>query len=256
MLYWFVGTAIMSIIINMNRNFANYYNVVASIVNVVIGLCVFVLLFAFKKCITKFSIKSLMSGLFVYGLPIIIFCFYHISISIKWILTEGFPSTVEQFRCSFLVIVIYYISVAFSEEIVFRSSFLNYLLPSSSKKYKIKVIFACVYSGFLFGVSHLISLFSEPEKEKNIVILTAVLGSFIGYAFSGIFLKTKNIIVTMFLHFLWDITTYCNCIMIEDKYRYGGSYNFIHYQIPIVIIMFATVTFILCRSKEEELALD
>ena len=256
MLYWFAGTAIMSIFMNVNRKFADHYNEVASVVNVVIGFVVFILLFVFKKCITKFSVKSLISGLLVYGLPITIFCFYHIIISLKWILIEGFPSTVEQFRNSFFIIVIYYISVAFSEEIVFRSGFLEYLLPSSSSKYRLKVIFTCVYSGFLFGISHFISLFSEPEKGLDIIILTVVLGSCIGYVFSVIFLKTKNIVVTMLLHFLWDITTYCNSIMIEDKYRYGGSYNFIHYQIPIIIIMTAMVTFILCRSKVEELALN
>ena len=82
-----------------------------------------------------------------------------------------------------------------------------------------------------------------------------VYGCLIGFVYTVIYIKTKNIFVTMTLHFLWDITSEWNAMMIYQKFRNGGEYSFLSRQIPIIILMTIIAGVILWRSKSEDLSL-
>lgn len=187
-LYCIAGTLLMSIIMNINHKFADYYYAVASVVNIVIGLIVIALLWLFKKRITKVSFKSFTYGLFVYGLPLMLFYIYHIFTSVKWIFTEGTDYCQEQFKSMLLIIGVYYLTVGFAEEMVFRSGFLTYLLSSNNQYSKARVAIACMYSAILFGAVHLMSLFTEPEKGVSKIVITVILGTLIGYVYGKMFM--------------------------------------------------------------------
>ncbi|MDE6312717.1 MAG: CPBP family intramembrane metalloprotease [Lachnospiraceae bacterium] len=141
-------------------------------------------------------------------------------------------------------------TTAAAEEIVFRCGMLNFLLMGNDNVTKKKEVFVCIYSGLLFGIMHLPNIFID---SLDTVLWTILLGSFIGYVYGIIFLKTKNLPAVVILHAVWDFTAFCNGAMIREKYRFSGSYNFMHYQIPIILIMVIIMTMVLYKSKKEEL---
>lgn len=55
------------------------------------------------------------------------------------------------------------------------------------------------------------------------------------------------------MHFLWDFSEYINHMMIIEKYRYSGSYNFLLRQIPVIIIMMIIAIAILLKNDEKKL---
>lgn len=253
-LYLIVGLIMYSAIIKIKADWISLDEVINIIINLVIGTMVLVLLIYCKKHITQLNLKSLFYGLFVYGLPFMIFYACNIITSISWIYIEA-PYHIEiQFEKMILRSVIYYLSVVFCEELVFRAGFINYLLPQKNYKTKNKMFYACIVSSLSFGAVHFVSILTEPEKSFDVILRIVILGVLIGYIFAVIYIKTKNIISVMILHFLWDITVFLNNIMINHKhYVTGESYNFWIYQIIIILLMFCYINLIFYKSKAEEL---
>ena len=63
------------------------------------------------------------------------------------------------------------------------------------------------------------------------------------------FLGTKSIGAIITLHFLWDFADFMNHMMIVERYRYGGSYNALVLQIPVLIVMLVIAVF--CMYKRQ-----
>lgn len=99
------------------------------------------------------------------------------------------------------------------------------------------------------------NLFTDPETEMKLKIYTIVYGCLIGFIYTVLYLKTKNLLVPITLHFAWDITTEWNAMMIHQKFRYGGEYSFLSRQIPIIILMTINAGIILWKTKSEDLTL-
>lgn len=64
-----------------------------------------------------------------------------------------------------------------------------------------------------------------------------------------IFLRTKSVGAVITLHFLWDFADFMNHMMIVERYRYGGSYNALALQIPVLIVMLVIAVF--CMYKRQ-----
>lgn len=253
LLYCLVPTIINSIIVNCNEKwFLNHYELAESIVNICIFTVTLLILLHFKGNFGKINLKSFIQGL-VYSLPIVLFCIYFSVEAIKWIFFDKRALYTPSIVPAFWINVFWYITVGLSEEMVFRCGFLNYLLDKNHENTKKRECFACIYSAFLFGIMHFMGYF--VDMELRIALYTVGVACLIGYIFAVIFLKTKNLAVVMVLHFAWNLTTYCNGKMIIEKYRYGGSYNFYHYQVPVLIVMSVVATVLLYKSGTEELSL-
>lgn len=251
LLYCVVFTIIMSIIINCNEWFLNYYELAESIVNMCVFIVTLLVVLHFKGNMGKFTLKSFMQGL-IYSLPVVLFCIYFSLEAIKWIF---FDRRDLYTVAVFWIQVFYYITVGIAEEMVFRCAFLNYLLGKCHGSTKKREVFACAYSAFLFGIMHFMGYFTVPDMGLRIALYTVGCACLIGYIFAVLFLKTKNLAVVIFLHFAWNFTTYCNAEMIMEKYKYSGSYNFYHYQVPVLIVMAVIVTGLLYKSRADELSL-
>ena len=59
-----------------------------------------------------------------------------------------------------------------------------------------------------------------------------------------IFLRTKSVGAVITLHFLWDFADFMNHMMIVERYRYGGSFNALALQIPVLIVMLVIAVFV------------
>lgn len=254
LMYGIYGTLIMSAIININQELVNSYELAASFVNIVIAITTMVILLFVRGNFGKFTFKSYVYGLGIYALPMVLFMLYYCFQAVKWIFFEHLALYPSQIRNIFCTSLFYCITVGIVEELVFRCGILNCLLHKTNQS-KAKIVIACIFSGLLFGLVHFMNVFTDTESTLENKVWTIVLGCFIGFVFAVIFLKTKNLVVVATLHFGWDFTAFCNSEMIREKYRFGGSYNFMHYQIPIIIIMTVITIIVLCKSKREQLTL-
>ena len=253
-IYWIYGTVIMSIVMKIKNYQIESIELLYTVVNIIISVTVIGILLLVKGKIGKFSVKSYFAGIGIYGMPMLLFSIFYFTEAMVWILGKGRWFYSPNLNEIFWLNMIYYISVAVAEELVFRTAVVNCLFRKRTYS-KAGIIIGCMYSGILFGGIHIMNFFNNPQMEMKLKIYTIVYGCLIGFVYSVIYLKTKNIFATMTLHFLWDITAEWNSMMIYQKFRNGGEYSFLSRQIPIMIFMTIIAVIILWRSKSEDLTL-
>lgn len=103
----------------------------------------------------------------------------------------------------FISYLLYYISVGFFEEIVFRGAILC-LLEDKWKDKKYGVLLSVIVSSFMFGSVHFINLLNKHARWQEIigqVLYTTLLG----IMFAAIMIRTKNIWLSVILHAAFDI---------------------------------------------------
>ncbi len=253
-IYWIYGTVIMSIIMKIKNYQIESIELLYTVVNIIISVTVIGILLLVKGKIGKFSVKSYFAGIGIYGMPMLLFSIFYFTEAMVWIFGKGRWFYSPNLNEIFWLNMIYYISVAVAEELVFRTAVVNCLFRKRTYS-KAGIIIGCMYSGILFGGIHIMNFFNNPQMEMKLKIYTIVYGCLIGFVYSVIYLKTKNIFATMTLHFLWDITAEWNSMMIHQKFRNGGEYSFLSRQIPIMIFMTIIAVIILWRSKSEDVTL-
>ena len=253
-IYWIYGTVIMSIVMKIKNYQIESIELLYTVVNIIISVTVIGILLLIKGKIGKFSVKSYFAGIGIYGMPMLLFSIFYFTEAMVWIFGKGRWFYSPNLNEIFWLNMIYYISVAVAEELVFRTAVVNCLFRKRTYS-KAGIIIGCMYSGILFGGIHIMNFFNNPQMEMKLKIYTIVYGCLIGFVYSVIYLKTKNIFATMTLHFLWDITAEWNSMMIHQKFRNGGEYSFLSRQIPIMIFMTIIAVIILWRSKSEDVTL-
>ena len=253
-IYWIYGTVIMSIVMKIKNYQIESIELLYTVVNIIISVTVIGILLLVKGKIGKFSVKSYFAGIGIYGMPMLLFSIFYFTEAMVWIFGKGRWFYSPNLNEIFWLNMIYYISVAVAEELVFRTAVVNCLFRKRTYS-KAGIIIGCIYSGILFGGIHIMNFFNNPQMEMKLKIYTIVYGCLIGFVYSVIYLKTKNIFATMTLHFLWDLTAEWNSMMIHQKFRNGGEYSFLSRQIPIMIFMTIIAGIILWRSKSEDLTL-
>lgn len=253
-IYWIYGTVIMSIVMKIKNYQIESIELLYTVVNIIISVTVIGILLLVKGKIGKFSVKSYFAGIGIYGMPMLLFSIFYFTEAMVWIFGKGRWFYSPNLNEIFWLNMIYYISVAVAEELVFRTAVVNCLFRKRTYS-KAGIIIGCMYSGILFGGIHIMNFFNNPQMEMKLKIYTIVYGCLIGFVYSVIYLKTKNIFATMTLHFLWDITAEWNSMMIHQKFRNGGEYSFLSRQIPIMIFMTIIAVIILWRSKSEDVTL-
>ena len=248
--YWIYGTVIMSIIMKIKNYQIESIELSYTVVNIIISVTVIGILLLVKGKFGKLSLKSYFAGIGIYALPMMLFSVFYFAEAIIWIFGKGrwfYPSNLNEI---FGLNMIYYISVAVAEELVFRTAVVNCLFRKETYS-KVGTVIGCIYSGILFGGVHIINLFNAPQMEMKLKIYTIVYGCLVGFVYTVIYLKTKNILVPLTLHFIWDFTTFGNSMMIYQKFRNGGEYSFLSRQIPLIILMTIIAGVVLWRSKSK-----
>ena len=252
--YWIYGTIIISVIMKIENYQVENFELVETVNFAIIVFTTIVILLVVKGKFGKFSIKSYFAGIGIYGLPMLLFSVFYFTEAMVWISGKGRWFYAPNLKEIFWLNMIYYIFVAVAEELVFRTAVLNCLFRKQTYS-KVSIVIGCMYSGILFGGIHIMNIFNNPQTEMKLKIYTIIYGCLVGFIYAVIYLKTKNIFATMTLHFLWDITSEWNEMMIYQKFRNGGEYSFLSRQVPIIILMTIIAGVILWRSKSKDLSL-
>ena len=130
------------------------------------------------------SIKKLDCKNLLYFIPLIIIAFVN--------LLKGINLNVSTNQ--FILISICMICVAFFEEILFRSFLMRTLMNKND-------VLALIVSSSLFGLIHLINIFSNDSNIYEI-IMQSVYAFSSGFLYASFFYKTKNIIPIILGHAL------------------------------------------------------
>lgn len=103
-----------------------------------------------------------------------------------------------QFQIStFLSYFIYYLSVALSEELLFRFVLVNYFKNTVSP-------FQCVlFSSFIFGIIHCLALLNGADFFS--VFIQCLYSFGLGFVFSFSYIRTQNLLLPIVLHFIFNL---------------------------------------------------
>lgn len=110
--------------------------------------------------------------------------------------------------------IIYYIGVAFVEELYVRGLLLN-LIEKIFIKSKDKTMIAIITSSVIFGLGHIFGVLGQPI----LVIITKVIWTIaMGIYFGTIYKKTNNLWIPIILHFIIDICALPYCFTTIQGY--------------------------------------
>lgn len=104
-------------------------------------------------------------------------------------------------------VIIYYLGVAFVEELYVRGLLLNLIEKLLSKK-KNRVMIAVVLSSVIFGLGHIFGVLGQPI----LLIITKVIWTIaMGLYFGAVYKKTNNLWTPIILHFIINICALPYC---------------------------------------------
>lgn len=110
--------------------------------------------------------------------------------------------------------VIYYLGVAFVEELYVRGLLLN-LIEKIFTKSKCKTMIAIIASSVIFGLGHIFGALGQPI----FVIITKIIWTIaMGIYFGAVYKKTNNLWVPIILHFIIDTCALPYCFTAIQGY--------------------------------------
>lgn len=129
------------------------------------------------------------------------------------------------------------------EEGLFRGLLMGGMLQKWSHSIRGRLGMVLI-SGISFGLLHFMSFFSGTPL--NSVLYNMLFASIFGIVFASSYLYSKNLLITMIIHAVYDIITHSNgqlfLIGISDSHfwdLYSNVYNFILYiYIPLIALFF------------------
>lgn len=198
--YGVYGTLIMSVILTREKV---SYELAVTVVNTIISITALGILFFVKGKIGKFSLKSFLTGIGIYALPMTLFLIFSLVDALIWIFGKGRwfcpPNLNEMFWMNLILCV----SIGVNEELVFRTAVTNCLFRNKSYS-KVEIVFGGIYSAIVFGIMHIPNFIADKQTELNAKISNIIFVGVIGFVFQVIYLKTKNVLVVITLHAVWD----------------------------------------------------
>jgi membrane protease YdiL (CAAX protease family) len=140
------------------------------------------------------------------------------------------------------------LSIGFFEEIIFRGLILIVLLQKLPKTQK-GVFLAVVYSSALFGIIHIMNLFAGASASDT--ILQVGYSFLMGMMWAIVFLKTKNIWLSMFLHATYN---FFGQIMFTLG-TVDGRYDVITIIVTVILAILVAVymMYLLSKIKSEQI---
>lgn len=110
--------------------------------------------------------------------------------------------------------IIYYLGVAFVEELYVRGLLLN-LIEKIFSKNNNKVMIAIITSSVIFGLGHIFGVLGQPI----LIVITKVIWTIaMGIYFGTIYKKTDNLWIPIILHFIIDVCALPYCFTTMQGY--------------------------------------
>lgn len=158
--------------------------------------CICILIFFYKIFdINDFGLtgKNFFKGLFIGGLMFLDI----INITLGTIFSLSDYKVIMPSVYALIILIIEEIFTGLFEEFIFRGIILNTLLK------KFGIISAIFISSSLFGLTHLINLFDNPNLIND-TMAQVFYATFIGIFFGALYLRTKNIWLVAFYHTMYN----------------------------------------------------
>lgn len=145
----------------------------------------------------------------------------------------------------FMIIPLFITSllVGIFEEVLTRGFLLNAFLVKQGKNHK-GMVWACFWSGIIFGFIHVYKVFFSPDIFNLMVFLNAIGKTIqvgiIGFVIAFAYLKTENIWIAVILHGVSDYFNFIAAALVTanievTSYSEGGLETFIFYIIATII---------------------
>lgn len=167
-----------------------------------------------------------------------------ILISLLCILPEFWGKIFNKaFMNTTFLMIMQQIGTGLFEEGVFRGLLMGGMLQKWSHSIRGKIGMVLI-SGISFGLLHFMNFFSG--SPLNSVLYNMLFASIFGIVFASSYLYSKNLLITMIIHAVYDIITHSKgqlfLIGISDSHfwdLYSKVYNFILYiYIPLIALFF------------------
>jgi len=234
-----IGFLICIFLVFISFPFSKFINnvVLLNVINSFLRFGFVVFLYFYLKKNKKFSIKNNYSIRDFALLPFIIVCFSNI---IFVIINNVYTINFNIYEV--LSYLLYYLSVALSEEFLFRNVVFNYLKPYFPK-FKLIII-----SSLIFSLTHLLNFFSTFNIVSTLLQCGYTL--FIGYFLAVIYTYSNyNIIYCVIFHLLYDFVDDTIFLSI-----YSGGWNTLFYIVNITIgLIFFIYSGILIYTRKKEI---
>lgn len=134
-------------------------------------------------------------------------------------------------------IILQQITTGFYEEVVFRGLVLEGYFEQKNRDWKRRILYASLSFG-LFGLIHIF--------DGN--LYTFVFTGIVGFSFATIYLKSRNILIPMILHFVYDIIANLNYYI---KYNDSPVFSSLNSIFSIIVgAMFIISAIILVKEKK------
>ena len=173
------------------------WSIITSAVRLLFGIIV---LFAFVGVFKKgswtnvISFKNFKSGLLASSgiLILILFLFIHLVLGVK----SFVDTTIFRVVANLLFVQI---TTGFFEELLFRATLLEGYFTKEERTWKDRLKYALL-SFFVFGLVHMYGC-----NDFGFAIYRFFITGMMGYVYAAIYLHSRNIVVPMLMHFIYDI---------------------------------------------------
>lgn len=149
-----------------------------------------------------------------------------------------------------IVFVLFVICVGIAEELIFRCCIVNILARKYLKNSK--GIYCTVFlSGLIFGMAHLVNILSGLKVSS--VIIQSILAIVVGWLYSAIYIRTKNIWLLAFIHALNNFGALLNSGVYGVETVYSAIAQYSPIKLISIIIYLIPILYIIRKSKSDEI---
>lgn len=183
-------------------NFHSYTSIaIGKIIKNIISIILIIFLLRYKKEIPFFNFSLKINKIYFY-IPLLIYVFVF-SGGFKIFREFNFSDTTINTFVTYLLRVL---SSAFLEEYLFRGLILGIFLFYYPKT-KMGLLKSVIFSSLIFGIMHIVNLWTIEEETSENVINQIYAASCIGIMYGATYLRTKSIVILGILHFLTNFFT-------------------------------------------------
>ncbi len=169
-------------------------------------ICLGFVFYILKRYKYKISFYNIKETNVIYFLPLVLalLIFTNIFSNIKYL---------DSYELPLCIILIYSLNIFFSaflEELFFRGFTLSFLLNHNYKNVSIIII----KSALLFGLPHFINFFNKTQDIYSI-LYQVIFAISLGFLYSAVYLKTKSLIVLIFFHFINNVVSNIDDLIVK-----------------------------------------
>jgi len=154
------------------------------------------------------QLKGALKGLFVYGMPYLLFVGFLFVFLVNYMYTSRTltsPFLFNLYRSQLLLFLLMALCSGIYEEVVFRGLIIHKIESLLKNKYlRTNTVFTILISSVFFSLMHFTVIFTDGSGAS--IAWQFIFSFIVGFYFAVIYLKSKTLIPCMVFHFFWNFT--------------------------------------------------